>query len=271
MQLSKVKTQPPNRIEGFELANFSDLFYETSVGTANAFARGVGWGCVEWTKQLPSTISFHWQFLWSSELVWSSRRLISRRCLILMGIDWSRNKNQWSTMAHLTSVAFLAPQWCIVMTASLLCIFGLLLTVCIILNGYLTLFWYLPGMPTGQIKTDNSYLVSHDRLVRRTHYYVHFEIVMAAVCCLFWTLRLLSGLIVPRISERKKMLVASILQQLLKHVMRPLTIILFITSIFATVAAFDDAGLLKSDVANFFNRIFYQLQNTDPNEGMRYV
>ncbi|KAL5109086.1 E3 ubiquitin-protein ligase DCST1 [Taenia crassiceps] len=71
---------------------------------------------------------------------------------------------------------------------------------------------------------------------------------------------------VPRLSERKKVLVATTLQQSWKHIVRPLTIILSITSTFATIAAFDDAGLLKSDVANFFNRIFHQLQDTNPNQ-----
>ncbi|CDI98520.1 Tetraspanin EC2 domain [Echinococcus multilocularis] len=152
------------------------------------------------------------------------------------------------------------------MTASLISIFGFLLTVCIILNGHLTLFWLLPGIQTGQLKNDNFHLVSHDRLVRRTYYYVYFEFVISAVCCSFWFLRLLSGLMVPRLPKRKKALVTSILRQSRKYIVRPLTLILFITSTFATIAAFDDAGLLKSDVANFFNRIFYQLQDTDPNK-----
>ena len=152
------------------------------------------------------------------------------------------------------------------MTISLIAIFCFLLSIAILSNAYLILFWHLPGMPTLEFRADNYHLMFTDRLKKHTRYFVYLEFSIAGFCCLFWLIKILSTFLLPKLPESKKFLMKSTLFQLWKLLARPLTLILFATSVFATISAFDDIGLLRSDVANFLNRIFYQLQNNKQNE-----
>lgn len=147
---------------------------------------------------------------------------------------------------------------------------ALALSLAIFANACNSLIELTYELPTHRFTILNISLFIHDRIISRTRVCSGFEIVATLLCNAYWTLKIIMHFNFLKFSNQKLEKFNLILNKLWNHLIRPTTIIICIISVYAIVLAYDDTDLLRSDLWNFFARIFYHLQNTNQTSGKCY-
>ncbi|VDO06428.1 unnamed protein product [Rodentolepis nana] len=138
-------------------------------------------------------------------------------------------------------------------------IVALLLSLAILVNTLINFLVNTNLLPTHRFRIGNVTLFTHRKIISRIRLYSMFEISTISVCCIYWIVRIALQLKSFK-SEDRKWKTHSILEKLWVRLLRPITIVTFIASIYTTVVANDDIDILPRDIWNFFTRIFQQLQ-----------
>lgn len=149
------------------------------------------------------------------------------------------------------------------MNVSITAFIALLLSLGILANAFNNLFVNINILPTKRFNVGNVSLFIHEKFISRTRIYSLFEIATVSLCSIYWILIIIFNFKTLNLKLRRGEKINFILEKLWIRLLRPITIVTFITSIYTTVMAHDDIDLLKRDMRNFFTRIFNQLQNND--------
>lgn len=153
------------------------------------------------------------------------------------------------------------------MEVPFLAFIALALCAGILTNAFNNLVVIINTLQTKRFHVLNISLFTHERLIFRVTLYGLVEISLVSVCTVYWILQIIFHCNVIKRLKRKREKIGYIMDTVWNRLIRPITIIIFIVSIYTTVLAFDDSDLFKSDMSNFFVRVFDQLQKNDFKSG----